>query len=147
MCRYLILVIAVTALGCGEAPDPEPDASESDLKRMQGTWVLDLDRVGFKNPKPNKVTIEVKQNELRTSGWPGQEQSPQTFRLNAKKAPAEIDLRPEEGDGRTRGIYRFSGGVLTIAFFGPGEDRPERFDQVPTDRRHLTVWVLRRDTK
>lgn len=54
-----------------------------------------------------------------------------TYKLDATKTPATIDMQPKGGtyDGKTLlGIAKLDGDTLTVAFAEPGKDRPTKFE-------------------
>jgi uncharacterized protein (TIGR03067 family) len=70
-----------------------------------------------------------------------------SYKLNADKTPAEIDLTETEG-GKTKtmyGIYKLDGDLLTICLSDSGkpEDRPKEF-KADADGKAM-VMVLKKD--
>jgi uncharacterized protein (TIGR03067 family) len=55
-----------------------------------------------------------------------------TYKLDAKKDPAEIDIMPpaeREKQGKIEGIYKLDGDELQLCFGrGPGAERPKKFE-------------------
>ena len=52
-----------------------------------------------------------------------------TYKLDAKKKPAEIDITPPKEDGTHLGIFKIDGDTLTICMSDKGaSERPTKFE-------------------
>lgn len=66
-----------------------------------------------------------------------------TYKVNASKTPAEIDMIGTEGDLNGKiapGILKLDGDTLTMCYVMPGKDRPAAFDSQPNSGATLAVW-------
>jgi uncharacterized protein (TIGR03067 family) len=125
-----VLLLAVLAAAFAPAPFPKArsqgDASDADLKALQGTWEtvsLDLEGLGAA-ARPGDVTTIDRRRMICISR--GVEGARWTVRLDATKRPKTLDLI--NGDKVVRCIYRLEGGALTICFSNRfGGERPAAF--------------------
>ena len=129
------------------------DPSQTDHKRLQGTW----DIVGFvHNDREERSSFKLYQLTFKggevTTNWTREddEQGGGTnrFSVDATRDPRELLM---EGDNlRIQAIYRFEEDQLTVAFFGkPEKTRPQGFTTKDAGdsgdpKLPLIVWKLKR---
>lgn len=66
-----------------------------------------------------------------------------TYKVDASKTPAEIDMIGTEGDSKGKtapGILKLDGDTLTMCYVMPGKERPTAFDSQPSSGATLAVW-------
>jgi uncharacterized protein (TIGR03067 family) len=66
-----------------------------------------------------------------------------TYKLDASKTPATIDIIGAEGDLKGKaalGILKLDGQTMTMCYVMPGQDRPVAFDSQPGSAATLVVW-------
>lgn len=139
--RCLVVVGTIILLG---AEEPKKDATEEDLKLMQGTWELigrELGGVEMPSKQLKGETWVFEKNKLmiRINGKIIQEE---TFNLDASKEPKWFDT-DDEGH-RTLGIYRILSKEAMTICWGPldGKDRPTEF--TTKDKVGVRIHRLRR---
>jgi uncharacterized protein (TIGR03067 family) len=96
------------------APGKEPPAKDS--PSIVGEWVT------FIFAADGKLTIKEGKRDKNDTG---------TYKTDAKKDPAEIDIIPPEDkkDPTVQGIYKLDGDTLTLAFGrGKEKSRPTKFE-------------------
>lgn len=148
MVRTTLLVVAASLL---VAAEPGEEASQKDLKKFQGTWVL----VSGEKEGKKLSDEEIKQSKIT---WKGTEvhvdtphQSKETIRvprikLDATKQPGEMEWVRSAGPGAETGmpfraIYEFLGdNQYRVCFAPPGKERPKEFRTSPGSGHILHVW-------
>jgi uncharacterized protein (TIGR03067 family) len=122
MNKLLLLAPAVLALAAADKPD---DATKKDMDTIQGTWKSTSAQFNGKDlpaeegARASTVFDGDKFKHLNGGSVVGEG----TFKLDANKKPAAIDMTDK--DGKTRmGIYQFDGDTLKVAMSDPGKDRP-----------------------
>jgi len=129
------------------------DPSQTDQKRLQGTW----DLVGFvHNDKEERSSFKLYQLTFKdgevTTNWIREDDDKgggtSRFTIDATRQPRELLM---EGDNlRIQAIYRFEKDQLTLAFFGkPEKTRPQGFTvndagDSGDSKLPLIVWKLKR---
>ena len=131
----VLLLFALPVLA-GEVPDPEPrSSSELDLRKMQGTWtIVRVEQNGVDATKEKGAALFLFKKDQILINEGGKRAESLTIKLDARKTPRQIDLRPSVGGGPkggaevVRGIYKFQKGELIIVFNKPPRARPAKFD-------------------
>ena len=129
-----LLVGLAVSLG---APQKDKDPPKKEAASIVGEWVgekavaagkelpVPEGGVGFTFAEDGKVQIREGRRDKPDSG---------TYKVDAKKDPAEIDLipPPDKKEPMVLGIYKIDGDTLTLAFAkGPGAGgggRPTKFE-------------------
>ena len=71
---------------------------------------------------------------------------PLSYKINAKKTPAEIELGPPKGDDKMLGIFKIEGDTLMICLVeGKDAARPKKFDSPPGE--HSILMTLKHKKK
>lgn len=66
-----------------------------------------------------------------------------TYKVDATKSPAQIDMIGTEGDLKGKaalGILKLDGDLLTMCYVMPGKERPTAFESPPNSVATLIVW-------
>ena len=102
------------------APGPK-DPPKADPPSIVGEWVMET------AGDPFRLTVTADGKYLKTRGKVTF--ATQTYAINPKKEPAEIDLTQTGLGVTTLGIYRVDGDRLTLCFSRSGGDRPSKFEK------------------
>jgi uncharacterized protein (TIGR03067 family) len=129
--RKQLLFIAAAALSLAFAPAPFPRpgkrvTSESDLQRMQGTWVRVKLTIGGK-PGVQNVAMTITGNRMQ---WPSPSDA-WVIKLDPSKNPRTIDQHHANNENSVfRGVYRWDGDTLIICCRqnATEQTRPTDFD-------------------
>jgi uncharacterized protein (TIGR03067 family) len=137
MKKCLIASLAALVLTL-PAADGNADDKKDKKDDLRGTWrFVGADAMGFHIPEEYLegcvVTFEAgtltgKLNDTKYARdlcW-----SKGTYKADASKSPAELDVMPTEGKGKGKTlkmIYRLKGDSLTLGTFEKGEKRPKTF--------------------
>lgn len=127
------------------ADKPKGDANKKDLEKMQGDWALvSLTRDGMKFPDEDAQALfrTVKSNQYTVARYE-KVIGKGTFTLDATKKPHTIDFVPDTEKDKSRalrGIYKFTGGKLTICYAPIGKERPTEFTSKEGQAWTLAVW-------
>lgn len=127
----LFLIVLIASISTALADE----ASENDLKRLQGTWVAEL-----RTPNPDKklkLVLVVKDDtfslEPQGEGLPKDRKVSGKIKVDASKSPREMDMTGAKSEaGKPApdllGIYKFEDSTLTfLPPARPGEPRPSEF--------------------
>ena len=138
----VLLALLLTATASQAAEDKK---AEKDEDKIVGAWVMvSGERGGEKAPDKlvksfrltyaagGKVTVRSKQDKEEEG----------TFKLDASKKPAQIDLKV--GDKSLEGIYTLEGDNLKLCLAEAGE-RPTEFKSA--DGSKTMLMILRREKK
>ncbi|HEX3152580.1 MAG TPA: TIGR03067 domain-containing protein [Gemmataceae bacterium] len=122
-----LLVGLALVVGAPAKKDPAP----KDPPSLMGEWLAESGIMGGKpeNPPPGTTITFLADGKLKMNEGGGNGQENGSYKFDAKKDPAEIDISPEAaGKGPTlAGIYKIEGDTLTICF-AMGGDRPKKFE-------------------
>jgi uncharacterized protein (TIGR03067 family) len=117
------------ALIVGAPAKKDPAAKEPPT--LVGDWLAETGVMGGKpeNPPPGSTITFLADGKLTMKEGGGGAAEVGTYKADAKKDPAEIDISPEgAGKGPTlAGIYKIEGDTLTLCFTLTGADRPKAF--------------------
>ena len=138
--KFVACLIAVVGLTASN----QSRAEESDLKRMEGTWI----GVVVGEEEEGKVTMTIERDRVEFQGSNPQEWYKGEIELGGddeklKKLYATIKECPikELIDKVCKGIYKLDDDTLTISATAPGsDDGPKGFD----DRNCRTIQLKRR---
>jgi uncharacterized protein (TIGR03067 family) len=144
----LTAALALTA-GCGGKPTA-PDKAKAGL---DGGWTLvSVEVAGVKKTEADLAKDPIADRKLKATGdkligSKGGKEEVMSYKLNADKSPAEIDLT-ETQDGKTKtmyGIYKLDGDLLTICLSDSDkpDDRPKEF-KAGADGKAM-IMVLKKD--
>ena len=142
MTRTLLLFTAMVLIA---AAAPKDDATATDLKKMQGDWVVvSMVRDGMKIPDDDAQALfrNVKGDQytvMRYSKTAGKG----TFKIDATKKPKTIDSTPAGPPEKVKavlGIYEFDGDKLKVCNALPGKDRPADFEAKEDSGLTLIIW-------
>ena len=136
----LVLTVAASA--------PAGDAVKDEMKKLEGTWVVQ----SFS--EKGKVNEEMKGTELTFAGAnltlkmkKGDEQKEMkaTYKIDPTKKPKTIDFTPTEGEGKGKeflGIYELGAKTRKMCFAPAGKERPTEFSSM-SDSGHILVTFER----
>jgi uncharacterized protein (TIGR03067 family) len=133
-----VLVIGLMTAADEKKPDDVKD-------KLKGTWVMvSIEFGGMKVPddvvKGQSITFEDDKATQRDKD----KVEPMTYKIDASKKPAELDMTPTEGSGKGKTaqlIFQLDGDTLKIAGkMKPG--RPKGFDD-----KDLLIMTLKREKK
>ena len=135
------VVLAVGAPGDKEAPKKGPPS-------IVGEWDGEKAvRGGQERPIPDggvKATFTADGKLIFKEGNKDPEEG--SYKVDAKKDPAEIDLTPPREDGTLIGIYKIDGDTLTICLSEKGSaDRPTKFES--PDGTNIMLVTMKRVKK
>jgi uncharacterized protein (TIGR03067 family) len=136
--RLLLAVLLFPLLGSGS---PREYDDRTQMANVEGTWrLVRVVRAGTVGQDPE---WELVFRADGTYSWMGPAQIGGTYKVDAGRAPAQIDLCATNDPRRAhRGIFRFDGDVLLIALFEPEDVRPQSFSD-----KNLKVLTLKRVKK
>ncbi len=149
----ILLVLAAAVLIAADAPKKD-DTSKKGQDKLDGTWTLtdvDMGTTGGKKPSAEdlKSTTLTFQGDKLTLTNRGKAQ-PATYKVDAGKKPAEIDISPTEGPekGKTmKGIYSLSGDTLKVAFSRDESARPTELTGKSESGKEVMVMIFTREKK
>ncbi|HMP02616.1 MAG TPA: TIGR03067 domain-containing protein [Gemmatales bacterium] len=133
MLALLLCLVAVNQ----EPPKPEADP----VAQLQGTWRLVQVAYDGKTEKPDFERVFTIQEDRITPS--DRVDDVATFKLDATKSPAWIDLT-DRGGRVSQGIYRLSGRRLELAMEEGEGPRPETFEAPRQSKSKIVVLVLER---
>jgi uncharacterized protein (TIGR03067 family) len=122
----VLLTLAAALLGAGDA------AKESDLDKLQGTWVL----VAMESEGDDVAPEHFKDWSAEYTGNKLTLRSGETVRregivtLAPSRNPKAMNTWDQDGpyeDQTVPGIYEITGDQLKVCFAKPGDDRPKKF--------------------
>ena len=118
------VVLAVAAPGDKEAPKKEAPTLVGDWDGEKAV------RGGKERPVPEGgITITFTKDGKLLFKEGAKDTTEGSYKVDAKKDPAEIDLTPPKEEGTLVGIYKLDGDTLTICLSEKGStDRPTRFE-------------------
>jgi len=134
------LAVTVAAPGAKDPPKKEPPS-------IVGEWApTNAVRGGKPDMPPPGTTITFKADGNVTFSEGKREKSEEgTYKIDAKKVPAEIDLVPPKGEERQIvGIYKFDKESLILCI-NMGKDRPTKFES--PDGSEIMLITLQRVKK
>src|ERR1700733_11400301 len=118
--KFFIPIICASQLGASllmAAPEDKTDPTEADFKAIQGVWnvvkveVAGRDATGSflgSKKKKQKITFQFSNNKFRSNFQPNEE-SNESFVLNAKTNPKQFDLLAPDRNAKFEGIYQLEG--------------------------------------
>jgi len=139
------LILSITLL----AADAPKDAPDTDLKKLEGTWVLasgvnDGKKLSGKSLKGARLVFKGDMHTAEVGG----ETYKGTHKLDSSKKPKTIDITDTEGpfkDKTVLGIYELTTDEFKICYAPPGKARPKNFSAKAGTGYHSHVW--KRETK
>jgi uncharacterized protein (TIGR03067 family) len=127
----------------------QEDAAQADLKRLQGTWLIESVEQGGKKTDVlagGKMVFTENEHSIRRSGAPENTWAKGAHKIDTSQSPKHFDIDPRTGPnvGKTHlGIYEIDGDRCRICFADPPtDDRPAEFKS--KDGTHLVLLVLKR---
>jgi uncharacterized protein (TIGR03067 family) len=142
--RKFLVPVVFLALAASLRADDKDDA-----KKLNGTYEVTSVMVGGK-PDPSKkmTTITFKDGTITIMEDGKKKEESATFKVDASKKPAHIEIMPEKEKKSIQGIYELKetdkGAELTIAF-SRGADRPKDFKGEGMDT--VVLHLLRKKDK
>lgn len=124
---------------------PTAFASDPDLPKLQGQWVLaqlreNDDHAPDEIIKTGKLEIRGDEYHAEIKGRPVK----LAFKLDSSKSPKQIDVTIPDGPSKGKqfaGIYKIEGDTVTICRpRDPGGARPTAFDPAKNANQVQTVW-------
>jgi uncharacterized protein (TIGR03067 family) len=139
--RWLVLLLAVSALGLAPLPKPKPDRVKEELKRLQGRWEhVSFHRDGERvEVKPGSA--EVIRGGRLTVLSDGEVNARWAVVVDPSKRPKTMDLSAGKGRGILC-VYRLEGDTLTVAYGDQGTVKERPADLAP--RKGALVQVFKR---
>jgi uncharacterized protein (TIGR03067 family) len=141
MTRFALLLLAAGLLSAALAAK---DDATTDLKKLEGSWVLasgvdDGKKQDAEARKGASLVIKGNKHTVKVAGntYVG------THKLNPAKSPKTIDITDTEGpfkDKTVRGIYKVDGDEFALCFDPSGETRPKDFAAKAGSGFHSHVW-------
>lgn len=146
--KRLALTLALAAAALAGAGEKKDDATQADLKAMQGDWAGDSftrDGAAFPADDAQALFRTVKGDRYTLSRFRKKVGSGK-FTLDATKSPRQIDFHPDAPPkGKPvpplLGIYKIDGDRITMCYGGPGGKRPAKFEAPEGSGASLVVWV------
>ena len=121
----------------------DAELTKKDLQRMQGDWAaVEISRDGFKlTPDDAQAYFRNVKGDAYTMSKYRKVVGTGTIKIDAGKAPREIDAQPAQAGAKLqKGIYEWDGEKLKIYFGAPGGDRPKDFKTQPGVPGSFTLW-------
>jgi|SRR3954471_4109719 uncharacterized protein (TIGR03067 family) len=142
--RFLAGVIAAS-ISVGLTMAPTRGAEPVIMKDLLGSWtcvsaVIDGKPLTEGTAKELRLTLTADRYKTERGE---QVLFDSTYKVDASKAPAQIDMIGTEGDlkGETApGILQLDGDTLTMCYVMPGKERPTAFESQPNTGATLAVW-------
>src|SRR5262245_39667172 len=135
----LLLGVAIT-VGAPIGKDPKKDSPS-----IVGEWAAEgaTSRGRPDNPPPGTTWTFTADGKSVLRIGAKEESREGTYKLDAKKDPAEIDITPGiKKDGTMQGIYKVEGDTLTVCFSFEEAERPKTFD-APAESRRIVIILKR----
>ena len=137
-----LLVVGFILLLAGE---PAKDGAAEDLKKLQGTWVMDELEINSRQVPQEKLkdtTLTIKGDKyiIKVKGKTYET----TFKLDPSKDPKAIDMFFPDGPNEPKvgkGIYHVDGDTFKLCRAqAAGQDRPREFVTEADTGLFLVVW-------
>jgi uncharacterized protein (TIGR03067 family) len=144
-----VVLVFVGLLSAAEGKKPA-DAGKKDLDNLKGSWSATAMEVGGQKA----AEADVKNSKIIFDGEKvtlveGDKKKPATFKLDASKKPATMDITPTEGPEKgkvTKAIYMLDGDTLKIAMaLDEKSQRPTAFSTKKDTP--VCLMVFKRDKK
>jgi uncharacterized protein (TIGR03067 family) len=132
------VVLAVVAPG-------DKDATKKEAPTLVGEWDGEKAvRGGKERPVPEGgITVTFTKDGKLLFKEGTKDSTEGSYKVDAKKDPAEIDLTPPKEEGTMLGIYKIDGDTLTICLSEKGStDRPTRFES-PEGTNFMLITLKR----
>ena len=133
--------------GCGSQPVAKPPAQSAAPASLAGNWeVLSVEAAGKAMPPADWQGLHflIGKDRLKASrkkGTTTETQMKGSYTIDAKKKPAEIDVKHDGTDETLPGIYEIDGDSLKLCFTRPDKPRPTTISS-----QEAIMYVLRRET-
>ncbi len=136
--RCAILLVTLGMLAAA------PDDSATDLKNMEGTWVLvsgeeEGKSISEQTLKGSKLEIKGDKHNVKV----GNDTFVGTHKIDASKKPKTINASDTEGKfkGKTSlGIYELKADEFKVCFAPPDKERPKEFTTKSGTGSMVHVW-------
>lgn len=145
--RHTGLVLALAGLAAFAALPPLSSAQEKGAAALEGKWIavsLTADGKEHKDEGVQLMTLHFRGDKLTVSVLDKKQEG--TFRIDAGKKPAHIDIEQPDQKRRSIGIYKIEKDVLTICYDETGEKRPTAFQALP-GTTHVLLVLKRGEAK
>ena len=122
MYSSLILGLAVIVSAPGTKDAPKKEAS------IVGEWKAEKLVIGGQDVSPPEGGVTVTftaDGKVQLVEKGREKEDPGTYKVDAKKNPAEIELTPPK-EGKHLGIYKIDGDTLVVTISDAGTDRPTK---------------------
>jgi uncharacterized protein (TIGR03067 family) len=114
-------------------------------KALLGSWtcssaIIDGKPLAAETAKELRLTLTA--DRYKTERGP-QVLFDSTYKIDAAKMPAQIDMIGTEGDLKGKvalGIFKLDGDTLTMCYVMPGKERPTAFESLPESGTFLVTW-------
>jgi uncharacterized protein (TIGR03067 family) len=138
-----LLLIVVAGLLVGADDTKKDDAIKEELKKLEGTWVVEsATRNGKDDRKGGPSECTFSGGMLSMKEEDGTERKGK-ITIDPTKNPKTLDFEPEQkkgNEGTGRAIYELKGDTLKICISPPGTERPTEF----SDKDQILVTLKRK---
>ena len=135
------LLLSVLFCSAAWAEEPKKDAVKDEMKKLEGTWVVESATADGKAEADLKGGQAVFAGDKLTLKGPGDKVEKFTYKVDPAQKPKTLHLTPEKKEknaGTGKAIYELDGDTLKVCI-GP----PDKFPTEFTDKGH-TLIVLKR---
>jgi uncharacterized protein (TIGR03067 family) len=138
--KHLLLIVVVGSLVAADNTK-EDDAIKEELKKFEGTWVVESATANGEAAKGGPAEITFSSDMLSMKEGDGKERKGK-ITIDPTKNPKTIDFQPEEKkeDAPRQAIYELKGDTLKICIGRPDKGRPTEF----SDKDQTLVTLKRK---
>ncbi len=139
--HLVLLSLLVLLLGADAVKD---EAVRKDLKRFEGTWVVEsmlLDGKPLSEADREKIRLSIKGENFTFTGASGSE--PGLYKIDPGKDPKQLNIEITQGDDKGKVylvIYKFEDGKMIQCMRLDNKSRPGEFTGKAGSGCALEVW-------